>query len=103
MPRKPCDVRGRFADVCKAFRFRAGTPMSIFSRSFWRSVSPLLCVLSSVCAAQQGKPQFTNVPQVEQTGGRVASFLTGNFQQPPNLTDILYIGAPTFSGTTPSI
>lgn len=67
--------------------------MSIFSRSFWRSVSPLLCVLSSVCAAQQGKPQFTNVPQVEQTGGRVASFLTGNFQQPPNLTDILYIGA----------
>ena len=77
--------------------------MSIFSRSFWRSVSPLLCVLSSVCAAQQGKPQFTNVPQVEQTGGRVASFLTGNFQQPPNLTDILYIGAPTFSGTTPSI
>jgi len=73
-----------------------------FSRKLCRSVFSLLCMLSGVCAAQQNN-QFLNVPQVEGTGGQVASFLTGTFQQPPNLTDILYINAPVVSGTTSSI
>jgi hypothetical protein len=59
-------------------------------------------MLSGAGAAQQAR-QFLNVPEVELTGGQVASFLAGAFQRPANLTDILYIGAPTGSGITSSI
>src|ERR1022692_4428986 len=68
--------------------------MSLLSRSLRRSVLPLLCMLSGVCAAQQGR-QFQNVPVVEATGGRVTSFITGTFQSPPSIgTDILFVNAP---------
>ncbi len=73
-----------------------------FSRTLSRSVFSLLCMLSGVCAAQQNN-QFMNVPQVEATGGRVASFVTGTFQQPADLTDILYINASVVSGPTSSV
>jgi hypothetical protein len=59
-------------------------------------------MLPGVCAAQQNN-QFLNVPQVEATGGRAASFVTGTFQQPANLTDILYINAPVVSGPASSV
>ena len=73
--------------------------MSLFSRSLWRSVFFLLCVVSGVCAAQQSKPQFINVPEVEPTGGRPTSFVAGIFQKPSSgQTDILYINAPVPTG-----
>ena len=79
--------------------------MSCYSRSqgrsLRRSVLSLLCILSGVCAAQG--TQFLNVPEVESTGSRVSSFQAGIFQRPQSLTDLLYIGAPTVSGTTSSV
>jgi hypothetical protein len=76
--------------------------MSLSSRSLRRSVFSLLCMLSGVCVAQQAQ-QFLNVPEVHLTGGRVSSFLAGSFQQPPDQTDMLYINAPTVSGTKSSV
>ena len=46
-------------------------------------------MMSVSCAAQQ----FIGAPDVELTGGRVTSFLTGTFQYPTNGPDILYINA----------
>ena len=102
LSRKPCNVRGRFADVPQVYRFGPVLPMPHFRCFLWRSVLSLLCVFPGVCAAQAGQ-QFLNVPEVEPTGGRVTSFLTGTFQNPPDSTDILYIGAPTVSGTSSTI
>ena len=79
--------------------------MLLSSRSLRRSVFCLSWILSGICVAQQGKPQF-NAPEVDLTGGRVASLLPGSFQPPGSTsgpTDILYIDAPTVSGTTSSV
>jgi hypothetical protein len=70
--------------------------MSLSSRALRRSVLSLLWMLSAACIAQ-GKPQFVQ-PEVELTGGRVASFLTGHFVA-SDLTDILYINAYTTTAT----
>jgi hypothetical protein len=85
-----------------ALRIRAGTPMSLSSRILRRSVLYLLGTVSGVCAAQQ-TPQFTYQPGVELTGGRVTSLQTGVFQNPTGGMDILYINAPTGSGSTTSV
>ena len=49
-----------------------------------------------VSAAQPGRPQFVNLPQVELTGGAVESFVAGTLQTPPSISngDILYVNAP---------
>ena len=75
--------------------------MSLSGRSLRRSVVSLLCILSGVCTAQTRL--FLNVPVVESTPGRVASFVPEILQQPPNRTDILWVDAPTVSGVTSSI
>ncbi|HEY4382331.1 MAG TPA: VCBS repeat-containing protein, partial [Acidobacteriaceae bacterium] len=58
-------------------------------------------MLSAVCAAQV--QQFLKVPEVQPTEGQVRSFVTGQFQQPPNQTDILYVNAPAVGGTKSTI
>ena len=77
--------------------------MSWLSRSLRRSLLCLLWMLSPACVAPacdaQGKPQFTQ-PGVQPTGGSVASFLTGSFQQQSGLPDILYINARSLTGTS---
>ncbi len=77
--------------------------MLLSSCTLRRTAFCLLAMVSGVCAAQQ---QFVSVPEVQPTtGGRVTSFVTGSFQflQPTGLPDILYINAPTGSGTTSSV
>ena len=59
-------------------------------------------MLSGVSAAQVSR-QFVSVPEVQPTLGRVTSFLAGQFQQPANFTDILYVNAPVTTGTTSSV
>ena len=77
--------------------------MSASRRALWRSILCLLCTLPAICAAQPGKPQFV-LPKVEPTGGQVTSFLVGPLQEPLiQSSDILYINAPTSSGTTKTI
>jgi hypothetical protein len=66
--------------------------MLLSSRFIRRSIV-LLCAVTGVCAAQSSS-QFQSVAQVQPTGGRVASFVTGTFQSPPQGTDFLYINAP---------
>jgi len=58
-------------------------------------------MLPGVCAAQGN--QFLSLPEVQLTGGRVGSFLTGTFQSPPSFADVLYINAPAGSGATASV
>jgi len=78
--------------------------MSLCTRSLRRSVVCLLGMLSGLCAAQMAPNQFISQPKEWLTGGRVTSFLTGTLQ---SLTasgpDILFINAPTFSGSSSSI
>jgi hypothetical protein len=57
-------------------------------------------MVTGVCAAQK---QFDNQPKVQLTGGRVSSFVTGNFQIPSSGTDILFINAATGSGASSSV
>jgi len=55
-------------------------------------------------AADAGaQEQFVNQPKVNLTGGRVTSFLTGNFQTGVSGTDFLYINAATGTGASSSI
>jgi hypothetical protein len=75
--------------------------MFLFSRSLRRSVCCLLSILPGVCAAQI--QQFPNLPVVYPTSGRVSSFLTGLFQNPPGGTDMLYINAPLVSAGSSSV
>ena len=74
---------------------------SRFSR---RSALSLLCMVTGVCTAQPGKPQFV-LPKVEPTGGQVASFLVGPLQEPQNAVtnDFFYINAPVVSGGSASV
>jgi len=76
--------------------------MSLSSRSLRRSVFLSLFLLSGLCVAQQSTPQF-NVPEVEQTYGRVSSFLVGSFQPSGASADIFYIDAASVSGTSSSV
>jgi hypothetical protein len=73
-----------------ALRARAGASMTLSTRSLRRSVICLIGMMCVSCAAQQ----FIGAPDVELTGGRVTSFLTGTIQYPTNGPDILYINAP---------
>jgi hypothetical protein len=59
-------------------------------------------MLPVACCGQQAQ-QFKGVPDVELTGGRVTSFLTGSFQVPGNGVDILYINAPALTPNTNGI
>jgi hypothetical protein len=85
-----------------ALGYRAGTSVSLLGRILRRSVCGLLGLVSGVCAAQQS-PQVKAQPYVQSTGGRVTSFLPGQFQNPSGGVDILYINAPTSSGINSSI
>ncbi len=85
--------------------------MSLSSRILRRSAAFLLSlgtgtgIWVAVCAAQQGRPQFVNVPQVELTGGAVESFVTGTLQSPPSINngDILYVNAPVVTNGVSSV
>ncbi len=73
------------------------------SRFYRRSALLLLCMMSGVCAAQPGKPQFV-LPKVEPTFGQVASFLVGPLQEPNALsTDFFYVNAPVVSAGTSAV
>ena len=76
--------------------------MSLSSRTLRCSVLALSCLLPIVCAAQLSIPQFIQ-PIVEYTGGQVTSFVPGNLQYGLATQDILYVNAPTVSGSTSSV
>jgi hypothetical protein len=77
--------------------------MSLLSRVRLRSAVTLFPLIAAVCAAQPGQPQF-KVPIVESTGGRVTSFVPGSLQGTATVSnDILYVNAPTGSGTGSSV
>ena len=80
---------------------RAGASMVLSNRNLRRSVLCLLVMMTVVCAAQV--PQFQGQIDVELTGGRVTSFVTGTLQYPINGTDILYINAPTIINNTHNV
>jgi hypothetical protein len=78
--------------------------MSLSCRLLRRSVLCLLCMLPGLCAAQTN--QFVNLVKVQPTGpsgSRATSFVSGTFQNPSGGTDLLYLLAPTGSGTATSI
>lgn len=84
--------------------------MLLSCRFLRRSMVWLLCAVCGTCAVQvcqgqgtQSSNQFLNVEQVQPTGGRVTSFVTGSFQSPPQGTDFLYVNAPVVSGGVSSI